>query len=879
MNALQNSIFKNMKISKLIAGLIALGFWCNGLIAATFYVNASNTAPVWPYASWPTAATNIQDAITATSKGDTVLVTNGVYAFGGAVVTGDLLNRVALTNAITVQSVNGPWVTTILGAGATNGTAAVRCAWLTNGAALIGFTLTGGATRTSGDTFIQESGGAVWCAATNSYIGNCAILSNTAAMYGAGVYQGTIRNSLISSNGTSSPSGGAIYKSVLINCTVVGNVTYGASFPTAVTNCIIYFNGPSGSQNYSVGEYSYSHCCTSPTPLLGTGNFTNPPQLFIDGAHLTANSPCIGAGISVSGGTDIFGQPWSSPPSVGCAEWQPAPFVGTPQLKLSTNSVGFSIGTSGVNGATPCNVAWLQNGSPLQDNGHFTFTQSSNLVAKGVFYSDAGSYQLVVSNAFGMVTSTVAQVVIHCADAAGANPVAPYTAWSNAATNLQDAINAAGVGEIVMATNGTYSSGGLVMAGDLTNRVALNKAILATSVNGYTTTIIQGAWDPIATNGPGAVRCAWLADGAVLNGFTLQNGATRGTGDNGFVGFPLESGGGVWCSSTNGIVISCMLTNNAAHFGGGASYGTLDNSLMVANLAKSLGGGALYSVLNNCTVINNYLFYGNGGGGGTYNGVARNCIVTGNYDRSFMTTDNYFANGQAAYYNSCSTPSLPSGRGNLSADPKFIDLFHLSSISPCLGTGSNAYSSGFDLDGEAWNSPPSMGCDEMVLSNLTGPLTVSIFPGWTNVLVKRTEAYLATVAGRTASVTWSFGDGPSYTNFAANSSHQWTNGGDYTVTATVSNNSNPAGVSGSLLVHVQPLAPAQIQSPTLLTNGFQFQFAAQNLANYTIQYTTNLAPPISWQTLQTIYLNNQTNLSITDPSWTNGARFYRVLVQ
>jgi hypothetical protein len=70
-----------------------------------------------------------------------------------------------------------------------------------------------------------------------------------------------------------------------------------------------------------------------------------------------------------------------------------------------------------------------------------------------------------------------------------------------------------------------------------------------------------------------------------------------------------------------------------------------------------------------------------------------------------------------------------------------------------------------------------------------------------------------------------------------------------------------------------------LQTPTLLTNGFQFQFAGQYSANYTIQYATSLIPPITWQTLQSIFFNNQSMIQITDASWTNEMRFYRVLAQ
>ncbi len=918
-------------------------------------VAQQSPAPNPPYTNWQTAATTIQDAVDEASVGDIVLVTNGLYAVGGKSIDGVITNRVSVDKAITVQSGNGPEGTVIQGAldpTSTNGPGAVRCVWLANNASLRGFTLRGGATRA--DTVSPDqsmNGGGVLGASTNALVYNCVIEANFAGHVGGGACSVTLDHCSLTGNhavgsgrpgvgGANAGSGGgaascnlkncfvlanfadqsdgggvqncsstncafvgnhaalfgsAAYQGVLINCTASENVAggyatqSGAVANAVLTNCVVYGNftlyGGLYTNYYSC---TFAYCDTDPLPS-GNGNIDVDPQLLPDGVHLAETSPCIGLGTAgVTSGTDIDGQSWSNPPSMGCDEWQPVPVIGaqtTYQVETPAHGLTFNVIAAG---QTPFSYFWTKDGELIQDDGHYADSATANLVVNHFGPDDAGGYQVVVSNAFGAVTSQVAQVVIHCVDAAGVNPVSPYTSWATAATNIQDAIDAVAANEIVLVTNGLYASGGKTMDGNVTNRVSLDKPVIVTSVNGYAATVIQGAWDPATTNGPLAVRCGWLTNGAVLNGFTLRDGATRVSG--GFTGDVAAAGGGAWCASTNGVVSNCVLTNNSATYGGGIANGTLNNSLVVNNYAGMFGGGAFDANLNNCTIYNNYTVVTfQNSGAGTYNGVTRNSIVSGNYDGgpngaySLYNLDNYGASGTAInadYAYCCVDPpfnsSLPFGPGIIATNAQFLDLFHISSTSPCVGTGSPLYATGTDLDGEPWANPPSIGCDEVIRTNLVGPLSVSLAAYQTNLLVNHFAYFSGAITGRASHVAWSFGDGPTVANLGAGAFHLWTNAGDYDVIFTAYNEDHTAGVSTNVPVHVEPVLSPLLQSPAITANGFEFQFPGQDGVTYDLLVATNLAPPIIWKNQQSFYATGGiVQVKVTNA--TNPATFYRIL--
>ena len=66
-------------------------------------------------------------------------------------------------------------------------------------------------------------------------------------------------------------------------------------------------------------------------------------------------------------------------------------------------------------------------------------------------------------------------------------------------------------GDQILVTNGVYQTGGQVMYGAMTNRMAVSIPVVVVSVNGPAVPIIQGS----PTNGDASVRCAYLTNGAV----------------------------------------------------------------------------------------------------------------------------------------------------------------------------------------------------------------------------------------------------------------------------------------------------------------------------------------------------------------------------
>ena len=115
------------------------------------------------------------------------------------------------------------------------------------------------------------------------------------------------------------------------------------------------------------------------------------------GATFRASGTVSGSGIStwleevISGSPSITNQPASRTNNLASSALFKVGAVGTPWLTYK----------------------WLKDGAALNDGGHLTGAQTPMLLLDSVSAEDAGGYSVIVSNAFGSVTSAVAVLTVN----------------------------------------------------------------------------------------------------------------------------------------------------------------------------------------------------------------------------------------------------------------------------------------------------------------------------------------------------------------------------------------------------------------------------------------------------------------------------------
>ncbi|MBM4049316.1 MAG: hypothetical protein FJ279_29830 [Planctomycetes bacterium] len=353
----------------------------------------------------------------------------------------------------------------------------------------------------------------------------------------------------------------------------------------------------------------------------------------------------------------------------------------------------------------------------------------------GVTNSSPGATARVVSlTAQGVdIPGPIAYVVTN--GTPGVTPTEPYNTWGKAAFSIQTAIDYAGANpEIttVMVTNGTYTIG---------TQIAVPSPI---TVRSFGNGVYGGLGNASNTILNGTARKFYITDaGAVIEGFTIQDGRTGQSGDgdgvymtgglvrdcivrnNGFnnhkrgPGVYMTGGtvsncivrgnqanvgtcsGAIWAN--NGLITHCQILNNTnqgpwAGDGGGGVYmngasAVLRNCLLAGNSvggSAGIGGGVYLNAgtIESCTIVTNSASID---GGGVYRaaGTVSNSIVYFNYVGS--THSNLNTTAGLGY--SCSINPGTTANGNITGDPLFAGAdtnnFALTKDSPCIDKGSN----------------------------------------------------------------------------------------------------------------------------------------------------------------------------------------------
>lgn len=526
--------------------------------AATFYV-ATNGNDSAVGTSWETAKQTIQAAVDMAVAGDTVLVSNGVYATGARVTpSGVTSNRVVITKSITIQSVNGAGATTILGEDHGDDPSSMRCVYMSKGT-LDGFTLTGGYAP---DGPNQDSGSGGGAYASGGTLNNCIVTSNGAtygggvclgelnnctlafngAVYGGGSYQSVLYNCVLSENWAGEDGGGS-YQGGLISCRLNGNYSDndgGGSFGSTLRNCtlsdnaanddgggsyggflansIIYGNTAHTSNNYFGGTLTY--CLSDPLPA-GAGNIAGDP-LFVNAAsnnfRLQVGSPSLDAGTNsqVVGSTDLDGNPRILGTRVDMGAYESDDFI----VSNTTTDMGFFTIQAAVDAANPGEEIVVFAG---------TVTEAGITIDKNLTIRGEGQAETIVqaATAPGIASDRVFLVV-----------------------------------------------SGTVLIADMTIR------------HGY------------ATPYGGGVYADYIYSTTTLSNCTLYANQAYGVG---------ALGGGVYrCTLYN-----CVLSGNSSSYRGGGAYDSaLHNCTLTANNAGAQGGGSSWGTLQNCIVYDNTAYGG-----------------------------------------------------------------------------------------------------------------------------------------------------------------------------------------------------------------------------------------------------------------------------
>jgi subtilase family serine protease len=364
-------------------------------------------------------------------------------------------------------------------------------------------------------------------------------------------------------------------------------------------------------------------------------------------------------------------------------------FVTQPASKTVTNGASLNFSAS-VSGQSPLFYQWLFNGTNLPSGGNVSGTTSSVLSLTSVLTNNAGNYQLIASNSFGAVTSSIAVLTVGFPPLFTAQPVgqtvltgsnAIFSAtvsgsaplvyqWRKNGTNVANNTSISGATSNVLTLTSvtTNSSGNYTLFatnafGTSTSSVATLNAVVPPGIASFTgsQTIecgVNASFNASAV-GTAPLSYQWSLDGSPISGATVSSfSLTNVHLPNHAVGLVVTN---LYGSTSSNVVLNVqdtiapsitMAGSNLVYAELGSSFidpGATANDICMGSVAVSTNGA-----VNISTVGTNTIVYKAGDGNGNTNSVSRTVVIR---DTTAPTILWSFTNLVVAAGTNCSAPT------------------------------------------------------------------------------------------------------------------------------------------------------------------------------------------------------------------------------
>jgi hypothetical protein len=303
-----------------------------------------------------------------------------------------------------------------------------------------------------------------------------------------------------------------------------------------------------------------------------------------------------------------------------------------------------------VSGTAPLGCQWQYNGLALTDGGELSGSATTNLVLSAAAMNEAGNYTIIITNAWGSVTSSMATLTVLAPPAITQQPTNQIVAVGSAASFSITALGTAALA-YQWQKNGANLTDGSTLSGSATTNLVLSAA--GTNDVGYYAVIVTNAWgsvtssvaslivafppvitsqpqsltvtnsDPasfsVAVSGTASLSCQWqengtnLTDGSTVSGSATTNLVLSTTTMNdmgNYIVIVTNAWGSITSSVATLTVVSPLVitqqpTNQVVAVGSTASFSITASGTPPVSYQWSLNGTNLSGATNTSLVLSN----------------------------------------------------------------------------------------------------------------------------------------------------------------------------------------------------------------------------------------------------------------------------------